>query len=134
MANKVQVLDKIQRNCEQLSIATTRSDADTLVVSGITITYVDADIQKPMGGIDDQTNPFLGIGVGNPGRIKLSASIDSADAAALSDLLVDGEDAQVFHIIAGMANTKELEVLNAGAGADFQATILGHQDLLGMGQ
>lgn len=72
MANRVQILDKIERNCKQLGIATSRSDSATLVAGGITITYVSADIQSPMGGVSDQVSPFLGIGVANPGKINFS--------------------------------------------------------------
>jgi hypothetical protein len=72
MANRVQILDKIERNCKQLGIVTSRSDAATLVAGGITITYVDASIQSPMGGVSDQVSPFLGIGIANPGKINFS--------------------------------------------------------------
>jgi hypothetical protein len=72
MANRVQILDKIERNCKQLGIVTSRSDANTLVAGGITITYLDASIQAPMGGIDGNASPFLGIGIANPGKINFS--------------------------------------------------------------
>ena len=72
MANRVQILDKIERNCKQLGIATSRSDSATLVAGGITITYLDASIQAPMGGVDGSVSPFLGIGVANPGKLNFS--------------------------------------------------------------
>jgi hypothetical protein len=72
MANRVQILDKIERNCKQLGIATSRSDSATLVAGGITITYVDASIQSPMGGVDGSVSPFLGIGIANPGKLNFS--------------------------------------------------------------
>ena len=72
MANRVQILDKIERNCKQLGIEVSRTDATILVAGGITITYVDAKIESPMGGIDGNTSPFLGIGIANPGKINFS--------------------------------------------------------------
>lgn len=112
MANKVQILDKIQRNCEQLGIAVSRTDAETLVAAGMTITYVEADIEKPMGGVDDQISPFLGIGVANPGVINIDKDPSSLD------------EFRVLRVVAGMANDI---VLPAGR-------LEGHADLLGMGQ
>ena len=112
MANDVQILDKIQRNCETIGIAVSRTNAQSLVAAGMTITYSAAVIQAPMGGIDDTINPFLGIGVANPGKIVLDTN-----PATLVQL-------QVFHIVSGMANSI---VLPAGE-------IQGHVDMLGMGQ
>ena len=112
MANDVQILDKIQRNCEQVGIAVTRIDSETLVAGGITITYVAAEILSPMGGIDDSANPFLGIGIANPGKLNLDT-----DPASLIEL-------RVFRICSGMANNILLPL----------GEVEGHVDLLGMGQ
>jgi hypothetical protein len=112
MANKVQILDKIQRNCEQLGITTDRTDADTLVAAGIQITYSEAVIDKPMGGIDDSASPFLGIGVANPGKIEFDTDPSTLD------------EFRVLRVASGMANNI---VLPAGE-------LEGHADLLGMGQ
>jgi len=112
MANDVQILDKIQRNCEQLGLTVSRTDAETLVASGIEITYTAAIIQAPMGGIDDSINPFLGIGVANPGKINFSI-----DPATLDQM-------KVFHIVSGMANNIVLPL----------GEVEGSVDLLGMGQ
>ena len=111
MANDVQILDKIQRNCEQLGITVSRTDADTLVAAGITITYTPASIQQPMGGIDDSSNPFLGIGIANPGKIDLDTDPSTLD------------EYRVLRVCAGHANTI---VIPAGE-------LEGHADLLGMG-
>jgi len=74
MANDVQLLDKIQRNCEQLGLTVSRSSATSLTAGGIVITYVAATIQSPMGGIDDSASPFLGIGIANPGKINFDTN------------------------------------------------------------
>lgn len=112
MANKIQILDKIQRNCDQRAIATSRTDAETLVAGGLTITYVDADIQAPMGGIDDSINPYLGIGTANPGQIKVAGAIASL------------EELRVLRIVCGHANDVETDV----------GVLEGSVDLIGMGQ
>ena len=121
MANDVQILDKIQRNCEQVGITVSRTDAVTLVAAAFTITYTAADIEKPMGGIDSSVSPFLGIGVANPGVISMDLG------AALSALTAD--DLRVLRIAGGMAN--DIVVSN---GATELARLEGTVDMLGMGQ
>lgn len=111
MANRVQILDKIERNSKQLGLVTSRTDAATLVVAGITVTYTDAVIQSPMGGVDGSVSPFLGIGIANPGKINLSAN-----PANLAQF-------QLLQIVSGHANSI---VIPAGE-------LQGHADLLGMG-
>jgi len=112
MANKQSIMDKLERNCKQLGIATSRPSAESVIAGGITITYVDAVIQSPMGGIDDSINPFLGIGVASPGKLSLDANPVSL------------EELQVFHIVSGMANNILLP----------SGEIQGSVDLLGMGE
>lgn len=111
MANKVQILDKIQRNCEQAKIAVSRTSALSLTAAGIVITYVDAVIQSPMGGIDGSVSPFLGIGIANPGKINLGTNPSTLDQF------------RVLRIACGHANTV---VIPAGE-------LEGSVDLLGMG-
>ena len=118
MANKVQILDKIQRNCEQRAISVERTDAESLKIEGdVTVTYVEADIQKPMGGVDDSINPYLGIGVANPGQIKVDGPLDSL------------KKLRALRLIAGHAN--DIELANSGI---EDGILEGHADLLGMGQ
>jgi hypothetical protein len=112
MANDVQILDKIQRNCEQIGLSVTRDSATQLTAEGMVITYSAAVIQAPMGGIDDSASPFLGIGVANPGKIEIDT-----DPATLVEL-------QVLHIISGMANSIVIPL----------GEIQGNVDMLGMGQ
>ena len=131
-------LDKIKRNLDQLGISATRGASDITVENGsndLVITYVDADIQSPMGGVDDSSNPFLGIGVANPGKLQIEgAGINSASAAAVSDLIDTEIAAQVLLVVSGSANNVLLAQANAGAGADLDVELRGHADLLGMGQ
>lgn len=112
MANKVQILDKIERNCRQLGIAVTRNSLEQLTAAGMVITYTDANIEKPQGGIDDSTSPFLGIGVANPGVIDIDTNPASLDQM------------RVLRIVSGMANDITIPL----------GRLEGHADLLGMGQ
>lgn len=112
MANSVQILDKIQRNCEQRGLSVSRPSANLLVAAGIEISYQDAQIAAPMGGIDPSVSPFLGIGIANPGKIVLDTN-----PASLAEF-------QVLRIACGHANTV---VIPAGE-------LPGHADLNGMGQ
>lgn len=121
MANTVQILDKIERNCKQLGLTTSRTSSSVLVAEGMTITYSAAVIQSPMGGIDGSVNPFLGIGVANPGKIAIN--LGGADLSTLAKV-------QVLHVCAGHANSIVLS--NALTGA-VNGEIQGHADLLGMG-
>ena len=112
MANKVQILDKIERNCKQVGIATVRNSAESLTAAGMEITYLDAVIQSPQGGIDDSSSPFLGIGIANPGKINIDTDPSNLD------------EYRVLRIVSGMANSI---VLPSGE-------LEGSSDLLGMGQ
>ena len=112
MAMGVQILDKIQRNCQQRGLSVSRPSADLLIAEGMEITVEDAEIASPMGGIDPSVSPFLGIGVAAPGKIVLDT-----DPASLAEL-------KVLRIVCGHANTV---VIPAGE-------LPGHADLNGMGQ
>lgn len=121
MANKRQVLDKISRNLDSLGISNVRGSNGEVEVAGITISYADADIAKPEGGVDDSVSPFLGIGIGNPGIISMDLGGSDLDTV---------EKLQVFHVCAGHAN--DIDVSNASTGA-VNGRVRGHADLLGLG-
>lgn len=131
-------LDKIKRNLDILGITATRNASSVTVENGsndLVISYVDADIQKPMGGVDDTVNPFLGIGVANPGKIKIEgAGVNTASAATVGELIDSQVAAQVLAMVVGSANDVILANANAGSGSDLEEEIRGHSDLLGMGQ
>ena len=128
MANKQQILDKIVRKLELNGEAPVRG-ADNITVRGMVISYEDAAIQSPMGGVDGDSNPFLGIGIANPGRIKVVANTDdlttvfSNDAAGAARLMIIG-------LLGDFANDKVIR--NNSDNADF--TVIRGHELLGMGQ
>lgn len=123
MANDVQTLDKIQRNCEQLALPVSRTNSLELVAAGLTIVYEKADIQAPMGGIDQTVNPFLGIGVANPGIIVIEKA----------DLSMTADELRMIRVVSGHANDISIRTAKANAATEL-ARLEGHVDLLGMGQ
>ena len=126
MANREQVLDKIARNLDQLSIVNVRGATD-LVAGGITITYEDADIQKPIGGVDGDVSPFLGLGIGNPGKIKMKGNGGENTIAAIFD---SEENLRILRVASGHANDI---IVEKGDNTDELARLPGSSDLLGMG-
>jgi hypothetical protein len=129
--NTKAILDKLARNLDQLSIGESRGAFSSVIVSNglnnLTISYVPAQIQAPMGGVDDTINPFLGIGTTNPGQLL----IKSTTVGGVIGDVIDGQvAAQVLAMVAGMANDI---ILQDGAGTQV-AYIRGTVDLLVMGQ
>ena len=132
MANKVEILDKIERNMTQRGLAAvrvgetvevTKTGGDVLVVS-----YEDKDIQKPMGGVDDSQSPFLGIGIAAPGSIKINGAATENTIAAIMDTT---EALELLHEVSGFANDIKIE---AGDTTAELARIRGQADVLGLGQ
>jgi hypothetical protein len=116
-------MQKLARNAKMLGL-TVNSESQSAVViengaNDITISYLDASFSPSVvGGVDSAVSPYLGIGVGNPGKL----SISCADAALSADGM------RVLAMCASMANDIKVS-LN---GVDTE--IRGHSDLLGMGQ
>jgi hypothetical protein len=130
MANKKQVLDKIARNLDQLGIANSRGSANEVVIDNgsndLTISYVDASIQSPMGGVDSNASPFLGMGIAAPGVIKLKFQ-----ATSIAACLDTAKVIQALAVCAGHANDLLIE---DSAGSPNQVRIRGQVDLLMMGE
>ena len=130
--NTKAILDKLARNLDQLAIVETRGVNNSVIVSNgsnnLTISYVPAQIQAPMGGVDDTISPFLGIGTANPGQILIKSAINTS--GNVTDV-IDGQiAAQVLCMVAGMAN----DIILQNSAAVQVAYIRGTVDLLGMGQ
>ena len=124
MGQNKAVLDKIKRNLDILGISYTDSGTSIVVDSDWTISYEAADIQAPMAGVDGNSNPYLGIGVGNPGLIKV---VDSANA--LAAMIDSAAKIRCLGMICGFANS--IKLVDSGA---VELIIEGHVDLVGMGQ
>lgn len=128
MANKKFVLDKIARNVEQYGLTVTRGSAGEVLAAGLTVSYTDAVIQSPMGGVSDAASPFLGVGIANPGKIKVKGG---AGQNTLAAILGSADDLTVFAVCARLANDVSVE---AGDTATELASFRGHPDMLNVGE
>lgn len=127
MSNPVQVLDKIKRNLDAVGVPATRN-ATSVTAAGLTISYVDASIQSPMGGLSDTSPPFLGIGIGNPGTIKIKGA---ATENTIAGIFVNAADLAVLACCTRFANDV---IVEAGDTTAELARLAGHPDLKMMGQ
>lgn len=127
MANPVQVLDKIKRNLDAVGVSATRG-VTTVTAAGLTISYVDADIQAPLGGVNGNASPFLGIGIANPGTIKVKGAAGENTIAAI---FTSAADLAVLACCARFANDV---VVEAGDTTAELARLAGHPDLKMLGQ
>lgn len=127
-----QILNKVARNCTQRGLTVNSNSGAAVVIENgsndLTVSYVAASIDLPMGGVSPASSPFLGVGVVNPGQLKLKSS--SSAANTIADVLDTLIAAKVLAVLAGMGNDLLLENLDA----TFSGTLRGHADLLGMGQ
>lgn len=127
MANPAQILDKIKRNLDAVGVAATRN-ATSVTAAGLTISYVDASLQSPMGGVDGSASPYLGIGVANPGSLKIKGA---AGENAINTVFAAAADLAVLACCARFANDV---VVEAGDTTAELARLAGHPDLKMMGQ
>ena len=131
MANSAAILHKLARNAKMLG-QTVVSESQTAVViangsNNLTIAYEAASFSPAVvGGVDSAVSPFLGIGVGNPGRV----SIQGATATSIATLIDGLVAAKVLAMCAALAN--DIDMLdNTGASL---GVIRGHSDIIGLGQ
>lgn len=130
MANDMEILQKIYRNLKQMGYTVSMSGASVVVDNAsndLTVTYVAASIQGPMGGVSDAAAPYLGIGVGNPGVIKVTSAINTS--GDMTDILDSATSAQVLAVVSSFAN----DVLLSNSDGSFTADVRGHSDLRGLG-
>ncbi len=133
MANSAAILHKLARNAKMLGM-TVNSESQTAVViengsNDLTISYVDAVFSPAVvGGVDSTVSPYLGIGVGNPGKIRIAGATTTDTVPAVIDSVVA---AKVLAMCAALANDLQL---CSDDGATVVAEIRGHSDLLGLGQ
>lgn len=130
MANSKQILAKIARDAAMLGLTVNSQTAEAVVIENgsndLTVSYVGASVQSPMGGVDPSLSPFLGIGVANPGKIKIKGGSGSTYPTTIDSLVA----AKLLALCAGFANNI---ILESSDGA-FQGEIRGHADLQMMGQ
>lgn len=132
MGQKKHILDKLARNLAQLGMDVRRGSAGEVVVENgsadVTLSYAEASFTPSMmGGVDGSVSPYLGIGVGNPGKLTLRV----ASADSLADALTTAIPVRCLAQCAGFAN--DINILVDSTGATLLA-IRGHADLIGMGE
>jgi hypothetical protein len=137
MANKEQILDKIARSMKLKGHSAERvgESVELVKVGGdvLTVSYVDASFKTtsgalaPMGGIDSSVSPFLGIGVGNPGKIKIKGEAGETSIALIMDT---AEALDLLNVVSGFANDI---IIEDGDSSNELARLSGHADLVGMG-
>lgn len=127
-----QILAKIARNCENRGLTVNSNTGAALVIENgsndLTVSYVAASIDAPMGGVSPASSPYLGVGVVAPGTLKLKSSSTAGDA--ITDVLDSTVAAKVLVVLVGIGN----DILLENSDATFSATIRGNADLVGMGQ
>lgn len=132
MGNSVQILAKIARDAAQLGLVVNSQSASAVVIENgsndLTISYVAASIGSPQGGVDPSVSPYLGVGIGNPGKLKMKSAINTA--GTIADVVDSLVAAKALALLAGFANDIALE----NSDASFSGAIRGHADLVGMGQ
>lgn len=132
MANSAAILHKLARNAKMLGL-TVNSESQTAVViengsNDLTISYENAVFNPSVvGGIDSTVSPFLGIGVGNPGRVAISGASASSVATLIDSLVA----AKVLAMCAALAN--DIDLLQAD-GVSSLGVIRGQSDIIGLGQ
>jgi hypothetical protein len=160
MANITSISNKIARNAQILGLTVAAQGYDSFGNAFVTITadtgtlsvyYLTAEIQYPMGGVNPMVSPYLGIGVANPGQLMLVSSVSTA--GSMADIINGPISAQLFQMISGMDNDivladsltlsgrsatdssiQGLPASVGGAGTAYWVRIRGDSDLLGMGQ
>lgn len=127
-----QIMAKIERNARMLGLTVNSNTGSAVVIENgsndLTISYVAPTITAPMGGVDPAVSPFLGVGVVQPGVLKVKSAITTNDS--ILDVIDSDVAAKVLHMLGGFANDKLLE----NSDAAWSLTIRGHGDLLGVGQ
>jgi hypothetical protein len=128
MGNSQQILDKVSRNLDQLGISNSRAaNGVNVIADSLVISYEDADIQAPVGGVSPDVSPYLGLGIGNPGQIKIKGD---AGENTLADIWTSEARMRILRVCSGHANDI---IVEAGDTTAELARMPGHQDLLGMG-
>lgn len=122
------MIDKVARNLGMLGISYTRN-GDVLVAAGLTLSLVEASVQSPMGGVNGNASPFLGIGgSAMPKTWKIKGEAGQNTIAAI---FTGADELKIFSLLAHMANDI---VVEAGDTTTELARIPGHQDVQFLGQ
>jgi hypothetical protein len=131
MANSAAILHKLARNAKMLGLTVKSESSEAIVIENgandLTISYVNASFSPSVvGGVDSNVSPFLGIGVGNPGKIKIKGAAGATFALTIDSIVA----AKVLAMCASLANDIQI----SGSGDQDLGVIRGHSDIIGLGQ
>ncbi len=161
MANITSISNKIARNAQILGLTVVSQQYDAFGnaqvtlqadVGTLTVSYILAEIQYPMGGVNPMVSPYLGIGVANPGQLMLASSVSTT--GSMADIINGPISAQILAMCAwfdndliladsvtasdfyaqSIQNVSGLPPSVGGAGAAYWVRLRGDSDLIGMGQ
>jgi hypothetical protein len=160
MANITSISNKIARNAQTIGLTVTAQGNDAFGNAFVTIQadtgtlsvyYLTAQIQSPMGGVNPMVSPYLGIGIANPGQLMLVSSVSTT--GSMADIINGPISAQVLAMCAWFDNdliladsatlagrsatdpsVNGLPASVGGANAAYWVRLRGDSDLLGMGQ
>jgi hypothetical protein len=127
MANSAKILDKIKRNLDMLGVTATRG-ATSVTVDDCTISYSDASIEGPMGGVSASSSPYLGIGVAAPGKIVFKGATGE-DTVAL--IMTSEGRLKALRVCCAFANNV---IVQDGDSTDTLAELPGSPDHVGLGE
>ncbi len=127
MANSVAILNKLSRNLSMLGLTNTR-EATTVTCSGLIISYTDAVVAGPMGGVSAASSPYLGIGIAAPGTIKIKGASGETTVAGMFD---SATNLKVLTTVVGFGNEV---VIESGDSTTELARLNPSVDFQGMGQ
>jgi len=137
MANSVQILNKIARDAKMLGLTVESLTATTLVINDdandINISYEDAVIQDPMGGVDPSTSPFLGTGTSNPGMILFTCN--ATGNKSIAQIFVNATNVIALSLCMGFGN--KILVMDGNEGYGTAAVLIeieSNSVLKGIGQ
>jgi len=120
-------MEKINRNINILNIPTT-FDGLSITVDSVVVSYVDAQIQLPMGGIDSSVSPYLGIGISAPGYLKIKGAAGQNTFAAI---FISALRMQIFKIVGDIGNDI---IVEAGDTTTELGRIKANVDFVSLGQ
>jgi len=125
--NSKRMLERIKRHLDILGVPATNDDVN-VVVDNLTISAVDASIQSPMGGVDGNVSPYLGIGIVAPHKLKIKGDAGQNTIAAI---MTSALRLQILKIVGDFSCNV---IIEAGDTATQLAEIRGNVDLPMMGQ
>lgn len=121
------ILNKIASRLDNLGVSYTR-DSSSITVDTAVISYSDAVISSPMGGVSDASAPFLGIGIAAPGKLVFKGAAGQNTIAAI---FTSAARVNAFAVLCGFSNNV---IVQKGDDTSTLVEVAGCADVIGVGQ